>query len=298
MKKVIQSIYSFINDTKTVIVCVIISAITLILSFINERTGNWLGFIPFDIAWVAIILCGIPIIIGALVGLIKDRNVKADVLVAIALIASVFIKEFFAAGEVALIMQIGTLLEDFTSAKANKGVQSLIKLSPQTARVTRNGVESVIPVEKVILGDIITVVAGETIPVDGKIILGETSIDQSVMTGESIPVDKKIGDTVTSGTINRFGSFSMTAEKICGDSSLQRMIKLAKDADANKAKIVSRADKWATIMVFVAVAVAIITGIVTRELIRAVTVLVVFCPCAFILATPTAIMAGIANATR
>lgn len=283
------------DGTKRTILCVIISGISLVLSL-----AGWLvSYLPsFDIAWVAIVLCGIPIVVGAGNAIIKEHNIKADVLVSLALIASVCIKEYFAAGEVAFIMQIGTLLEDFTAGQARKGIEKLIKLSPQTARVKRDGKDIVIPAAEVSVGNVITVLAGETIPVDGVILSGETAIDQSVMTGESIPVDKKVGDEVTSGTVNQFGTFAMRATKIYGDSSLQRMIQLAEEADANKAPIVSLADKWATWMVIAALVISIITGLVTGEIIRAVTVLVVFCPCAFILATPTAIMAGIGNATK
>lgn len=282
------------NGTKRTILSVVVSGIALVFSL----TGWLRNSLPFDIAWIAIVLCGIPIVVGACRALVKEHNIKADVLVSIALIASVCIGEFFAAGEVAFIMQIGTLLEDFTASRARRGIEKLIKLTPQTARVKHDGKDIVIPASEVVVGDILTVLAGETIPVDGIILTGETSIDQSVMTGESIPFDKKAGDKVTSGTINQFGTFEMKATRECRDSSLQRMIKLAEEADANKAPIVSLADKWATWMVIAALAISILTGIVTGEIIRAVTVLVVFCPCAFILATPTAIMAGIGNATK
>ena len=282
------------GEAKPTVICTLISAASLILSL-----GGWLsGIIPFDIAWAAIVLCGIPIIFGAVTALIREHDIKADVLVSMALIASVFIHEYFAAGEVALIMQVGSLLEQYTSRRARHGIEKLIKLTPQTARVKRNGSDRVLPASEVRVGDLLTVLAGETVPVDGIILSGETSIDQSVMTGESIPVDKKAGDSVTSGTVNQFGTFEMQASKLCTDSSLQRMIRLAEEADANKAPIVGLADRWATWMVLAAVTIAVIAGIATREMIRAVTVLVVFCPCAFILATPTAIMAGIGNATK
>lgn len=284
----------FVSEKKRNILFVIISAATLVLSL----TGALKNMLSFDIAWVAIVLCGIPIVAGAAKALIKEHDIKADVLVSIALIASVWIGEYFAAGEVALIMQIGTLLEDFTANRARRGIEKLIKLTPQTAKIRRGGNDMIIPAAEVILGDIITVLAGETVPVDGIIVSGETSIDQSIMTGESIPVDKKVGDEVTSGTINQFSTFEMKAMKECKDSSLQRMIQLAEEADANKAPIVSLADKWATWMVIAALTISVITGFATGEIIRAVTVLVVFCPCAFILATPTAIMAGIGNATK
>lgn len=215
-----------------------------------------------------------------------------------ALVASVVTKEYFAAGEVALIMQIGSLLEDYTSAKAEKNIEKLVNLNPQMARVEKNGKEVLVSVEEVCVGDEIRVLAGETIPVDGVILSGETSVDQSIMTGESIPVDKSAGDKVTSGTVNQFGVFTMKAEKQSKDSSLQRMIRLAKEAEENKAPVVALADKWATWLVVAALLCAAGTWIFTKDFMRAVTVLVVFCPCAFILATPTAVLAGIGNAAK
>lgn len=283
-----------INEENRNILFVIISVITLILSL----TGSLRNILPFDIAWVAIVLCGVPIVTGSLIALIKEHDIKADVLVSIALVASILIGEYFAAGEVSMIMAIGTLLEDATARKAKKGIEKLIKLAPKTARIKLNGKEKLIPADAVKVGDILIVLAGETIAVDGIITSGETSIDQSVMTGESIPVDKTVGHEVTSGTINQFGTFEMRATKVGSNSSLQRMIDLAAQADANKAPIVKQADLWATWLVVVSLSISGITWLVTDEVIRAVTVLVVFCPCAFILATPTAVMAGIGNVTR
>lgn len=195
-------------------------------------------------------------------------------------------------------MQLGSLLEDYTSGKAREGIEKLVKMTPQTARVRRDGGERVIPAEEVAVGDTLVVLSGETIPVDGVILEGETSIDQSVMTGESIPVDKTPGDRVSSGTVNRFGTFTMRAEQVSGDSSLQRMARLAEEAEENKAPIVTAADKWATWLVAIALSCAVVTWLATGEFMRTVTVLVVFCPCAFILATPTAVLAGIGNAAK
>ncbi|MBR3545658.1 MAG: cadmium-translocating P-type ATPase [Oscillospiraceae bacterium] len=282
------------NETKLTSAFALISAVSLILSI----TCVLKDVLPFDIAWAAIILCGVPILVGAFQGVVFEHDIKADVLVAMALVASVVTGEFFAAGEVALIMQIGSLLEDYTSGKARESIEKLIRLSPQKARVIREGEECEVPVEEIRVGDMIRVLAGETIPADGTITEGETTVDQSVMTGESIPVDKGTGDTVSSGTVNRFGTFLMRADRESGDSALQRMIRLAEEAEENKAPIVTLADKWATRLVAAAFACAVATWIFTGEFMRAVTVLVVFCPCAFILATPTAILAGIGNAAR
>ena len=254
--------------------------------------------LPFDAAWIAIIFCGVPIIMEAVTGLVTAFDIKADVLVSLALIASVCIGEDFAAGEVAFIMQLGALLEDLTVAKARAGIERLVHLTPQTARVIRDGREQVIPAGEVKVGDRIRVLPGETIAVDGEILSGQTSINQAVMTGESLPVDKAPGDPVSSGTVNQFGAFEMKATKVGEDSSIQRMIRLVQSADAGKARIVGLADRWATWIVVIALSAAGITWIATGEIIRAVTILVVFCPCALVLATPTAIMAAIGNATK
>ena len=282
------------NEPKKTLVCAVISAVSLVLSI----TGALKSLLPFDIAWAAIILCGIPILVGAFKGVVFEHDIKADLLVSLALIAAAATGEFFAAGEVALIMQIGSLLEDYTSGKAREGIEKLIDMTPRTARVVRDGTTAEIPAEEVAEGDILSILAGETIPVDGTILTGETSIDQAVMTGESIPVDKKAGDTVSSGTVNQYGTFTMRADARSENSSLQRMVRLAKEAEENKAPIVTAADRWATWLVVIALACAVLTWIFTGNFLRAVTVLVVFCPCAFILATPTAVLAGIGNAAK
>lgn len=281
-----------IGGTKKDITFIVIAAIALVISIFD------IGNLPVDAAWIAIILCGIPIICGAFIGLVTEFDIKADVLVSIALVASVIIGEYFAAGEVAVIMQLGALLEDLTVAKARSGIEKLVELTPRTARIVRGSEEEVVPAENVQVDDIVRVLPGETIPVDGIITAGQTSIDQSVMTGESLPVDKTEGDEVRSGTVNRFGAFDMRATKVGEDSSLARMVRLVQSADAGKAKIVRIADRWATWIVVIALTAAVLTWLISGEIIRAVTILVVFCPCALVLATPTAIMAAIGNVTK
>ena len=274
------------------IVCLVVSGFALLVSIFDFIP------LPFDAAWIAIIFCGIPIILEAIIGLITAFDIKADVLVSIALIASVIIGEDFAAGEVAFIMQLGALLEDLTVAKARAGIEKLVHLTPQTARIINGKHERIVPAQQVKVGDILRVLPGETVPVDGVILSGQTSINQAVMTGESLPVDKAAGDDVSSGTVNQFGSFDMKATKVGEDSSIQRMIRLVQSADAGKAKIVGIADRWATWIVVIALTAAAVTWLITGEIIRSVTILVVFCPCALVLATPTAIMAAIGNATK
>lgn len=294
MKKFTDKVEHFMSlgGTKKDIVLLVLAGISLIISMTKPFA------LPFDAAWVAIILCGIPILMDAFIGLVTSFDIKADVLVSLALIASVCIGEDFAAGEVAFIMQLGGLLEELTVARARAGIERLVKLTPQTARVLRDGKEEILPAEKVQLNDMLRVLPGETIPVDGVITKGQTSVNQAVMTGESLPVDKTVGDDVSSGTVNQFGAFEMKATRVGEDSSIRRMIRLVQSADAGKAKIVGLADRWATWMVVIALTAAALTWLITGQIIRAVTILVVFCPCALVLATPTAIMAAIGNATK
>ncbi len=280
------------GGTRRDIVFLVISGLALVVS------GFDLIPLPFDAAWVAIILCGLPIVLAAVHGLVTAFDIKADVLVSMALVAAVIVGEDFAAGEVAFIMQLGGLLEELTVARARAGIEKLVHLTPRTARLVNGDTVRVVPAEDVAVGDLVRVCPGETVPVDGEVVSGHSAINQAVMTGESMPVDKAPGDTVFSGTVNQYGSFDMRATRVGEDSSLQRMIRLVQSADAGKAKIVGLADRWATWVVVVALAAAFVTWLVTGEILRSVTILVVFCPCALVLATPTAIMAAIGNATR
>ena len=269
-----------------------ISAVALLLGFFDVKVAG------IDLSWVAILLCGTPIVIEAAIGLITRFDVKADLLVSLALIASIIIGEYFAAGEIAVIMQLGALLEEMTVAKARKGIERLASLAPETARVISGNTERIVPASEVKKGERVRVNPGETVPVDGEILSGSTSVDESVLTGEPIPVDKVPGGHVMSGSINRFGVFDIRADAVGEASTIARMAKLVESADASRAKIVRLADRWATWIVAAALTMALLTWFITGEEIRAVTILVVFCPCALVLATPTAVMAAIGCATK
>lgn len=207
---------------------------------------------PFDPAWIAVLLCGVPILKEAAEGLLTRFDIKADVLVSMALIASVVIGEVFAAGEIAWIMTIGAWLEDLTVQKASDGIAELVKLSSESARVLRENGEELIAVDDVKQGDRIRVLPGEKIPTDGVVLEGASAVDESIMTGESMSVDKTAGSNVMSGTINQFGTFVMRATKVGKDSSVNRLIALVERADASKAEIVRLADRWATWVVVAA----------------------------------------------
>ncbi len=257
--------------------------------------------LPLDLAWVTIIISGLPIVYSAIKKLVKNKGISkisSALLISVAMIASVLIGDLFAAGEVAFIMAIGEILEHLTTKRAKKGLFKLISIIPTQARIIKNNEEKIIKAEQIKVNDVLRVFPGEKFPVDAVVINGETTVDQSVMTGESVPVDKEKGDEVFSGTVNMYGSVDVKATKICEDSSLSRLVKLVKEAENNKSPIAKLADKTASYLVPAAFFIAILTVIFTKDIVRAVTVLVVFCPCALVLATPTAIMAAIGQATK
>lgn len=275
----------FRKDQKIDIILIIISTISILISYTQS--------IDY-IAGIAIVLCGIPIFKESIEGL-REFDIKADLLVTIAIIASVLIGEVFAAGEIATIMAIGGFLEEYTTRKTHERIEKLIDMTPQFATRIKNDMEEKIPVENIEKGDLLKVLPGENIPTDGIIKYGKTSINESTLTGEPLPVDKKENDEVYSGTINLYGSFTMQTTKNIEDSSLQRLIRLIESSKPENAKLVRTADKWATIIVVIAFISAILTYLFTFEIIKSVTILVVFCPCSLVLATPTAIMAAIGN---
>ena len=287
-----------INDILAGIPATIISGIFLILSLVLPKVGVNL---PIDPAWLSVLVSGIPLLYLAIWRIIHNpgiSKISSALLISIAMIAAIAIGDLFAAGEVAFIMALGAILEDMTTDRAKKGLKKLISLAPTQGRRIKDNKEEMISANEICTDDIIRILPGETIPVDGIIIDGETSIDQSIMTGESLPVDKSIGESVFCGTINQFGSIDIKATKVGEDSSLHKLIHMVQEAENKKAPMARIADKCASYLVPVALIIAIIAGFVTKDIIRAVTVLVVFCPCALVLATPTAIMAAIGQATK
>jgi Cu+-exporting ATPase len=286
------------NDFLAGIPMTIIGGVFLAVSLVLSLTGTT---VPVDPAWIAVIICGIPLLYLSIWRIIYNpgiSKISSALLISIAMIASIAIGDLFAAGEVAFIMAIGAILEEKTTERAKKGLKQLISLAPQKGRRISDGKEEMIAAEDIALNDVFRVLPGETIPVDGEIITGTTSIDQSIMTGESLPVDKTVGDSVFCGTINRFGTVDIRASKVGEDSSLQKLIRMVEEAEDKKAPMARIADKAASWLVPVALLIAIATFMVTKDIVRAVTVLVVFCPCALVLATPTAIMAAIGQATK
>ncbi len=299
IKKVIHSLES-IPATVIAAVCLLLELVPHMAEEFWQREGS-LTFLPFSPAWISVVICGTPLVYGAIRKLIFNKGISkisSALLISVAMAAAIAIGDLFAAGEVAVIMAIGEILEEITCHRAKRGLKNLLTLQPTQGRRLAGGTEELLPAEKIQKGDLLRVLPGETIPVDGVILSGETSVDQSVMTGESLPVDKGVGDSVYCGTINRFGAIDMQAVKVGTDSSLQKLIRMVEAAEENKAPMARVADRWASWLVPVALVIAVICGMITRDIVRGVTVLVVFCPCALVLATPTAIMAAIGQAAK
>ncbi len=290
-----EKLCDFLCTPKMTILSMIFLILSAVLSLVKSDFS-------FDFAYLTIIISGIPIVYRGLKALFLKRKMTAPLLISIAMTSAVLVNEIFAAAEVAFIMALGGLLEDLTIDKAKKGITKLMNLAPKTARkilTDENGTrDEIIPAESVQKDDIIRILPGEDIPADGVVISGETSVNQAVMTGESFPVDKIAGDSVYSGTTNCFGSVDIKVLSEYKNSSIQKLIKLVKEAENKKAPTERIVDRWASVLIPAALIFALIVYLVTGEIIRAVTVLVVFCPCSLVLATPTSIMAAIGHAAK
>ena len=300
IEKTVQSEITMkkLNDFLSGIPMTIVSGVFLIVSLLMSING----INPIiDPAWISVIISGIPLLYLAIWRIIYNKGIakiSSALLISIAMIAAIAIGDLFASGEVAFIMAIGAILEDMTTNRARKGLKKLVDIAPKTARRVVGGHDELVPPEEIAIGDTVRILPGESIPVDGRIISGTTSVDQTIMTGESLPIDKEECDEVFAGTINLYGAIDIEAEKTYSDSSLEKLIRLVEEAERKKAPIQRIADTWASWLVPAALLIAIIAYFITGDIVRAVTVLVVFCPCALVLATPTAIMAAIGQATK
>ena len=296
-----------IHDILSGLYMTILAGLFLLLDGIPhliEEFGGQSSFqniFPFEPSWVTVIICGFPLVYLSIRRIVYNKGISkisSALLISMAMFAAIAIGDIFAAGEVAFIMALGALLEEATTERAKKGLKNLISLAPVKGRKIQDNKEMMVPVESIQSGDYLRILPGETIPVDGRIINGETTVDQSIMTGESIPVDKIIDDDVFGGTINCFGAIDIIATKVGEDSSIQKMIQLIKNAEQKQAPIQRIADIVASRLVPIALMIACIGYLITGNIIVGVTVLVVFCPCALVLATPTAVMAAIGQATK
>ncbi len=294
----ISKLFSGLNFT---LISIAFFVLNVVLNLLKIET-------VFKPVWISIFISAFPFFVGAVKNLIKFK-IKNSLLISIAVIASVFVGEYFAAGEIAILMAIGELLEDYTVDRAKKGLNDLISSAPKKAKklIKTNDSYTVkeVPIEEIENGDLIRVLPGEIISVDGIIKEGFASIDQSILTGESLPVDKTVGDKVFCGSMNCFGSIDIIAKDV-ENSSLQKFIDLVERAEKEQTPMQTVIDRLAVKLVPTALLIAIATFVIMvlskfdlyTSINRAVTVLVVFCPCALFLSTPTAVMASIGQASK
>jgi Cd2+/Zn2+-exporting ATPase len=274
----------------TPLICLVLSIWAWV---VGEHTA-----VGTNLSLAAVALAGYPILRNSVVSTITHRKLNAEVLVSIALIASVWVGEYVAGAMVALMMNIGELLEDLTIAHTGRAIHTLMNLEPETARIIRNGHEIEVGIDAVVVGDIAVVRPGEKISVDGEIVDGRGEVDQAPITGESMPVTKEPGDQVFGGTVNQLGALRVQVARVGGETTLARIIQLVQKAQAEKPPIERIADRFAAWFTPVMLTLAALVWGITGEVLRAVTVLVVACPCALVIATPTAVVAGIGNAAR
>ena len=296
-----------LNDFLASLSMTLVAAVFLLLDLVPHVMGEFgaaevpPSFLPFDPAWVTVFICGIPLVYLAVWRIIYNpgiSKISSALLISMAMFAAIAIGDLFAAGEVAFIMALGALLEEAITERAKKGLKNLLSLSPTQGRRLKDGAEEMVEAADIVRGDVLRILPGERIPVDGRILSGETSVDQSVMTGESLPVDKGAGEEVFCGTLNCFGSVDIEATQVGEDSSLQRLIRMVQEAEDKQAPMQRIADRWASWLVPIVLVLAVGAYVATANIVIAVTLMVVFCPCALVLATPTAIMAAIGQATK
>jgi Cd2+/Zn2+-exporting ATPase len=274
-----------------------LSGITLACSWILGWLGIGPPYLPTAFAVASLMLGGYPIVKSAIQTLlIPDLNV--DTLVSIAAISATAVGAYREAAAVLFIMLLGESLEGVTVGKTRKAIASLIQLSPKMAWVIREDQEVQVPIEKVKANEIVIVKPGERIPVDGKIISGCGSVNQSMLTGESIPVEKEVGDRVYCGTINETGSCAIEATQVAEDTKLAQIKRLILEAQAEKSPIQRVMDRFARYFIPAVLLIGLTTFLITGDIIRGITILIVACPCALVLGTPTAVVAAIGNAAR
>lgn len=273
------------------------AAILALTSYIIDYGNPSTSFLGNAFALTSVAINGAPIIWGAVKGLV-EKQVNVDELVSLAIVASLIQGEFLTAAVVSFVMTFGGLIEQVTAESARKAIKSLITISPETATVLKDGKEQTVPLEKVGVGDHILIKPGERIPVDARILSGVSAVDESAMTGEPLPVEKRMGDDIMAGTLNHNGVIRAQTTKVGQDTTLGKVIKLVSEAEVHRPDAVRLIDRYATWFTPAILACAAIAWFFTGDISRAVAVLIVGCPCALILAAPTATVAALGRAAK
>jgi Cd2+/Zn2+-exporting ATPase len=273
-----------------------INTIFLIVGFALEFSGNhqWADYSFL----ISAVVGGFPVFKLAVTNILRDFDLTAGVMVSVAMIAALIVGEYGAMALVAFMMVIGEALEDFTRERADHALKELNALVPAMVTLRVGSVDTEVPIGTVRKGDVVLVRPGGRIPVDGEIVEGSASVDQSSISGESMPIDMDIGGMVYAGTLVSSGSLSIEVASVGETTNLGKMIQLVEEAQSTQAPVQRIANKYANFFAPIAIVIAGITWMVTGEPLRGVTMLVAICPCSLVLATPTAIVAAIGNTAR
>jgi Cd2+/Zn2+-exporting ATPase len=278
------------------IITAAVNTIFLIIGFALELGGNhqWADYSFL----ISAVVGGFPVFKLAVNNILRDFDLTAGVMVSVAMIAALIVGEYGAMALVAFMMVIGEALEDFTRERADQALKELNELVPAIVTIRRDGEDIDVPINSVRKGDIVLIRPGGRIPIDGIIVSGTASVDQSSITGESMPIDKANGEKVYAGTLVASGALSVEIEDVGETTTLGKMIKLVEEAQSTQAPVQRIANRYANFFAPVAIFIAGITWMVTGEVLRGVTMLVAICPCSLVLATPTAIVAAIGNTAK
>lgn len=241
---------------------------------------------------------GTPLFLFSMKGLLVNHDITAGVMASTAMAASIIVGEYIAAALVVFMFSVGEWLEEMTMARANNALAELAQMIPSMVTVRRKDQEITIPIDNVRMDDIVLVRTGERIATDGVVLKGNGAINQAAITGESMPVDKQEGDNVYAGTLNELGTLEIKISRMGDETTMGQIVTLVKEAQATQAPVQRLANRIARILVPITFSIAILVFLLTGEIMRGVTVLVVVCPCALVLATPTAVVAAIGNAAR
>ena len=278
------------------IITAYINTIFLLVGFAFELSGNH-QYADYSFL-ISAVVGGWPVFMLAVGNILRDFDLTAGVMVSVAMIAALVVGEYGAMALVAFMMVIGEALEDFTREKADQALKELNELVPAMVTLRMDGVDTEVPISQVRKRDIVLVRPGGRVPVDGVIVEGDASVDQSSITGESMPIDKGVGGNVFAGTIVPSGAISIEVEAVGETTNLGKMIHLVEEAQSTQAPVQRIANRYAQFFAPVSIMIAGITWLVTGEPLRGVTMLVAICPCALVLATPTAVVAAIGNTAR
>lgn len=312
------------SSTRKEWIFIAVSAVFTVLSYLN-LWGNTTGLLRLlDPAIVAIVLCGAPIYKGAVINLVKKKKITSALLISVALTASVIMgilyglgvlmpsgghheNYFFVAAEISVLMAIGETIEDMTTKKSRSAIEALIAIAPKTALALRSGEYVEVRVEDLVIGDTVMIKPNSDISVDGEVISGVSSVNQANLTGESLPVEVREGSTVRAGTVNLDGAIYVKVTALAKDSLVSKLAEYVKNAEKNKSPTVQMANRWAGYIVPAAIICSILVFIFCCTVLqlqplvsleRAITILVVFCPCALGLSVPTAVAAAIGCGSR